>query len=59
MISPMIYLGEEDSSSDYKHIDMDTLEIKSYRIEKKYPMIVNDALIFHGQGKVTERNLFS
>jgi len=46
-----IFLGEEDSSSDYKHIDMETKEMKSYRIEKKYPMTVNDALIFQGQGK--------
>tara|TARA_R100000734_G_C3318576_1_gene112909 strand:- start:2163 stop:2765 length:603 start_codon:yes stop_codon:yes gene_type:complete len=46
-----IFLGEQDSSSDYKHIDVDTKKLTAYKIENKYAMKLNDALIFQGQDK--------
>jgi len=46
-----IFVGEEDNQSDYKYYN-NKGEYKRYRIEHKFPMVPNNALIFQGMEKI-------
>jgi len=46
-----IFLGEEDNNSDYKYYNSEN-EYKRYRIDSKFPMLPNNALIFKGMDKI-------
>lgn len=46
-----IFIGEEDETSDYKYYN-DKGEYKRYRIDHKFPMIPNNAVIFKGRDKL-------
>jgi len=51
-----IFIGEEDNTSDYKYYD----ELKNwnrYRIDHKYPMVPNNAVIFKGMDKIHWREM--
>ena len=51
-----IFLGEEDENSDYKYYNQDG-EFKRYRIDHKFSMIPNNALIFKGMEKLHWREI--
>jgi len=46
-----IFVGEEDENSDYKYYN-DQNEFKKYRIDHKFPMVPNNAVIFKGMDKL-------
>ena len=46
-----IFLGEEDNNSDYKYYNSEN-EYKRYRIDNKFSMLPNNALIFKGMDKI-------
>jgi len=46
-----LFLGEEDETSDYKYYDSDG-EWTRYRIDHKFSMLPNNALIFKGTEKI-------
>lgn len=46
-----IFIGEEDNNSDYKFFD-DNGVYNRYRIDHKFPMFPNNALIFKGMDKI-------
>lgn len=45
-----IFIGEEDETSDYKFFNEEN-KYKRYKIEYKFPMVGNNALIFQGINK--------
>lgn len=51
-----IFVGEEDETSDYKYYSDDG-EYKRYRIDHKFPMLPNNALIFKGMDKIHWREI--
>ena len=51
-----IFVGEEDDSSDYKYYD-DKKEYKRYRIDHKFAMLTNNAVIFKGMNKIHWREM--
>lgn len=51
-----IFVGEEDETSDYKYYN-DAKEFKRYRIDHKFPMVSNNALIFKGMDKIHWREI--
>ena len=51
-----IFLGEEDKTSDYKYHNRKG-EYKRYRIDHKFPMIPNNAIIFKGMDKAHWREM--
>lgn len=46
-----IFLGKEDKDSDYKYFDNDG-NYNRYKIENKFSMLPNDALLFKGIDKI-------
>jgi len=46
-----IFVGEEDEASDYKYYN-EKREYKRYRIDHKFPMVPNNAVIFKGMDKI-------
>lgn len=46
-----LFVGEQDDNSDYKYFDDDEI-YQRYRIDFKFPMIPNNAVIFKGLEKV-------
>lgn len=52
-----IFVGEEDENSDYKYYSEVGEEYKRYRIEHKFPMIPNNAVIFKGMDKIHWREV--
>ena len=42
-----IFIGKEDNESDYKYYDSEA-NFKRYKIDYKFPMMTNNALIFKG-----------
>jgi|TARA_E500000318_G_scaffold3941_1_gene4219 hypothetical protein len=53
-----IFVGEEDETSDYKYYN-DQEEYKRYKIEHKFPMLPNNAVIFKGMDKIHWREICS
>lgn len=51
-----IFVGEKDESSDYKYFD-DQNNFNRYRIDYKFPMISNNAVIFKGMDKIHWREI--
>jgi len=51
-----IFVGEVDKSSDYKYFDEDEV-YQRYRIDYKFPMLPNNALIFKGMDKIHWREI--
>jgi len=51
-----IFVGEEDETSDYKYYNKEG-EYKRYRIDHKFPMIPNNAVIFKGMDKIHWREM--
>jgi hypothetical protein len=51
-----IFVGEEDENSDYKYYNRKE-EVKRCRIEHKFPMIPNNAVIFKGMEKIHWREM--
>jgi hypothetical protein len=51
-----IFVGEEDEASDYKYYS-DEGEYKRYRIDHKFPMLPNNAVIFKGMDKIHWREI--
>ena len=51
-----IFVGEEDEASDYKYYN-DRGEYKRYRIDHKFPMVPNNAVIFKGMDKIHWREI--
>jgi len=51
-----LFIGEEDETSDYKYYSMKG-EYKRYRINHKFSMIPNNAVIFKGMDKVHWREM--
>jgi len=51
-----IFLGEEDETSDYKYYNKEG-EYKRYRIDYKFPMLPNNAIIFKGMDKIHWREI--
>lgn len=51
-----IFLGEEDENSDYKYFD-DKNNYNRYRIDHKFSMLPNNALIFKGMEKIHWREI--
>lgn len=51
-----IFVGEEDETSDYKYYS-DEGEYKRYRIDHKFPMVPNNAVIFKGMHKIHWREI--
>ena len=51
-----IFVGEEDESSDYKYYD-DKKNFNRYRIDYKFPMLPNNAVIFKGMEKIHWREI--
>jgi len=47
-----LFLGERDDSSDYKYYDSKSKEFTRYRIDNKFPIIPNNAVIFKGLDKI-------
>jgi hypothetical protein len=47
-----IFLGEQDETSDYKYLEEETHTWMKCRIDYKYPMVTNNALIFKGMDKL-------
>ena len=46
-----IFIGKEDNESDYKYYDSEA-NFKRYKIDYKFPMITNNALIFKGMDSI-------
>jgi|TARA_R100000084_G_scaffold108469_2_gene71178 hypothetical protein len=46
-----IFVGEEDESSDYKYYDQEKNYLRC-RIDHKFPMLPNNAVIFKGMDKI-------
>jgi hypothetical protein len=51
-----IFVGEEDEQSDYKYYNKEG-EYKNYRIDYKFPMVPNNAVIFKGMDKIHWREI--
>lgn len=51
-----IFIGEEDNQSDYKYYN-DKGEYRRYRIDHKFPMVPNNALLFQGMDKIHWREI--
>tara|TARA_E500000318_G_scaffold1353_3_gene1805 strand:+ start:1723 stop:2319 length:597 start_codon:yes stop_codon:yes gene_type:complete len=51
-----IFVGEEDKLSDYKYYN-DAGEFERYRIDHKFPMVPNNAVIFKGMDKIHWREI--
>jgi hypothetical protein len=51
-----IFVGEEDETSDYKYYSDDG-EYKRYRIDYKFSMLPNNAVIFKGMDKIHWREI--
>lgn len=51
-----IFVGEEDDSSDYKYYSNGG-DFNRYRIDYKFPMISNNAVIFKGMEKIHWREI--
>ena len=51
-----IFVGEEDETSDYKYYNSND-EYKRYRIDHKFPMVPNNAVIFKGMDKIHWREM--
>tara|TARA_S200002703_G_scaffold120677_1_gene106511 strand:+ start:570 stop:1169 length:600 start_codon:yes stop_codon:yes gene_type:complete len=51
-----IFVGEEDETSDYKYYNNEE-EYKRYRIDHKFPMIPNNAVVFKGMDKIHWREM--
>lgn len=51
-----IFVGEEDDSSDYKYYSSEK-EYKRYRIDHKFAMVPNNAIIFKGMDKIHWREM--
>jgi hypothetical protein len=51
-----IFVGEEDETSDYKYYN-NRGEYKRYRIDHKFPMVSNNAVIFKGMDKIHWREM--
>lgn len=51
-----IFVGEEDETSDYKYYNSKG-EYKRYRIDHKFPMVPNNAVIFKGMDKIHWREI--
>lgn len=51
-----IFIGEDDETSDYKYYN-DKGEHKRYRIDHKFPMVPNNAVIFKGMDKIHWREI--
>ena len=51
-----LFLGERDDSSDYKYYS-NKGEYKRYRIDHKFPMFPNNAVIFKGMDKIHWREM--
>lgn len=51
-----IFVGEEDDSSDYKYYSSEK-EYKRYRIDHKFAMVPNNAVIFKGMDKIHWREM--
>ena len=52
-----IFVGEEDETSDYKYYNEGEEEFKRYRIDHKFPMVPNNAVIFKGMDKIHWREM--
>jgi len=53
-----IFVGEEDETSDYKYYNKEG-EYKRYRIDHKFSMVPNNAVIFKGMDKIHWRETCS
>tara|TARA_R100001509_G_scaffold36566_1_gene19635 strand:+ start:2150 stop:2752 length:603 start_codon:yes stop_codon:yes gene_type:complete len=51
-----IFIGEKDENSDYKYYDKQG-NFNRYRIEHKFPMLPNNAVIFKGMDKIHWREM--
>ena len=51
-----IFVGEEDPASDYKYYDGEG-NYNRYKIEHKFPMVPNNAVIFKGMEKIHWREM--
>jgi hypothetical protein len=51
-----IFIGEEDETSDYKYYDVHK-NYNKYRIDYKFPMFPNNAVIFKGMDKIHWREM--
>ena len=51
-----IFVGEEDETSDYKYYD-EKGNYNRYRIDHKFPMVPNNAVIFKGRDKIHWREI--
>lgn len=51
-----LFVGEEDDSSDYKYYNSKN-EYKRYRIDHKFAMVPNNAVIFKGMDKIHWREM--
>ena len=51
-----IFIGEQDENSDYKYYNGNN-ELKRYRIDHKFPMVPNNAVIFKGMDKIHWREI--
>jgi len=47
-----IFVGEADDTSDYKYYDESRKKFNRYRIDHKFPMVPNNAIIFKGMEKI-------
>ena len=52
-----ILIGEEDETSDYKYYDLKNRNFNRYRIDHKFPMLPNNAVIFKGMDKIHWREI--
>ena len=52
-----IFIGEEDETSDYKYYDLKNKNFNRYRIDHKFPMFPNNAVIFKGMDKIHWREI--
>lgn len=52
-----IFIGEEDETSDYKYYDLKNKNLNRYRIDHKFPMLPNNAVIFKGMDKIHWREI--
>ena len=46
-----IFIGEEDENSDYKYYNKEK-KYQRYRIDDKFPVVTNSAVIFKGMDKI-------
>jgi len=53
-----IFVGEVDESSDYKYFNEEG-EFQRYKINNKFPMLPNNAVIFKGMDKIHWREICS